>query len=195
LVVTEALRKKLHRREHGIRFVTFSCQRRLPLLGKPGARNIFVDSLYRAREKFRFPLYAWVVMPEHVHILMHATKEYRMPRILTFIKQSAAQQTISKWKDTNAGILTRIISHTGRPRFWQAGGGFDRNVRDDDEFMREVRYVHQNPVKRGLVTTPEQWEWSSVRWWMGDHKNERPCDPLPLYDFNLIPFMIGRHYM
>ena len=45
-------------------------------------------------------------------------------------------------------------------RFWQKGGGFDRNVRDDAEFSREVRYVHHNPVERALVTRPEDWTWS-----------------------------------
>ncbi|MGH7244808.1 MAG: hypothetical protein ACREJD_15450 [Phycisphaerales bacterium] len=118
-----------------------------------------------------------------------------MPRILTFIKKSVAEQVIPKWKKMNAGILTRIVSHTERPRFWHAGGGFDRNVRDDEEFMKEIRYVHRNPVERGLVTKPEQWEWSSVRWWTGDHANERPCDPPPMFEFNLIPFMNGKNYM
>ena len=83
-VFPEPLRKKLRRREGGIRFITFSCQRRLPLLGKPGARNVFVDSLYAARAKFGFPLYAWVVMPEHVHLMMMATEEAPLPRILQF---------------------------------------------------------------------------------------------------------------
>jgi hypothetical protein len=67
----------------------------------------------------------------------------------------------------------------GAVRFWQKGGGFDRNVRDMEEFCREVRYVHRNPVTRGLVERPEDWKWSSVRWWMGMREGEVERDPPP----------------
>jgi hypothetical protein len=82
-----------------------------------------------------------------------------------------------RWKSINAPILTRIADATGRPRFWQKGGGFDRNVRSEAEFAREVRYIHRNPVERGLVKTPPEWPWSSVRWWMGLREGEVECDP------------------
>lgn len=71
----------MHRREHGIRFITFSCFRRLPLLRNPGAKNVFVDCLYEARDEFNFALYAWVIMPEHVHMLMHARRKVPMANI------------------------------------------------------------------------------------------------------------------
>jgi putative transposase len=156
--------------------VTFSCQRRLPLLGKPGARNVFVDSLVRARTRFGFRLHAWVVMPEHVHIILHPSGS--ISPVLQFIKQSVAQQIITRWKDLRAPILDRLTSYTGRPRFWQAGGGFDRNIRDENELLREIGYIHHNPVRRGLVRSPEDWEWSSVHWWMGV-PNAPACDLPP----------------
>lgn len=73
----------------------------------------------------------------------------------------------------------RIDYGKGSPRFWQKGGGFDRNVRDVAEFCKEVRYIHQNPVQRGLAPRPEDWEFSSVRWWMGQREAEVPCDVPP----------------
>ncbi|MFO0860076.1 MAG: transposase [Phycisphaerales bacterium] len=187
-------RKKLHRREHGVRFITFSCFRGLPLLGKPGARNVFVDCLYEAREQFQFSLYAWVVMPEHVHILMHTRSKAPMATILKSIKLKTSIRILERWKELRAPILLKILGPIGRPRFWQPGGGFDRNVRDHPEFMKEVRYVHRHPVERGLVDRPEQWEWSSVRWWMGE-RDGRPCDPPPLYDDELAGFLAAGAYM
>ncbi|MBS0189550.1 MAG: transposase [Phycisphaerales bacterium] len=175
------IRKQLHRREGGIRFVTFSCQRRLPLLSKAGSRNVFVESLYAARAKFGFPLYAWVVMPEHVHLMMMATEEAPLPRILQFIKQSAAQQILGRWKEMNAPILGKLISYTGRPRFWQAGGGFDRNVRTLEELLHEIRYIHRNPVERELCFLTESWEWSSVHWWM-KKSGALPCEYPPFHE-------------
>ncbi|MBS0191502.1 MAG: transposase [Phycisphaerales bacterium] len=189
-------RKKLHRREHGTRFITFSCFRRLPLLGKAGARNIFVESLYEAREQFGFALYAWVIMPEHVHILMHTRSKAPMATILKSIKLKTSIRILTRWKELRAPILLKILGPTGSPRFWQPGGGFDRNVRDNDEFMRELRYVHRNPVKRGLVEKPEWWEWSSCRWWMGIRgPGIRPCDPPPLFPDELAALMASNSYM
>ncbi len=175
----KVIRKKFHRHEHGVRFITFSCYRRFQLFAKPGAKNTFVESLYQARDKFGFSLFAWVVMPEHVHILMHPRSKATMDRILLSIKLSTSMKVLERWTKLRAPILDRIRTTSGRPRFWQPGGGFDRNVRDEFELRREIRYIHRNPVERGIVEHPEQWEWSSVRWWMGEREGVRPCD-LPL---------------
>ena len=190
------IRKRLHRRAGGIRFITFSNYRRLPLLGKPGARNVFVDCLYEAREKFDFALYAWVVMPEHVHILLFPRHNIAMATILKSIKLKTSIRILKRWKELRAPILSKIIGPAGRPLFWQPGGGFDRNVRDHAEFRREIRYCHQNPVERGLVENPEWWDWSSCRWWMGIREpSVRPCDPPPGEDREWAAWIEAKRYM
>lgn len=163
------VRKKKRRREVAgdPRFLTLSCERRLPLLGNPAIRDVFAASLAEARRRFGFELFAWVVMPEHVHLLLRPRDGERAEQILTFIKKSVAQRVIARWRTIDAKVLREIERPDGRPRFWQKGGGFDRNVRDRAEFIKEVRYIHRNPVKRGLVEKPEDWKWSSARWWLG----------------------------
>ncbi len=81
-----------------------------------------------------------------------------------------------RWSWHEDGRATRQCA---RARFWQHGGGFDRAQRDMDEFVRTVKYIHRNPVERGLVTRPEDWRWSSLRWWMGRREGEAECDPPP----------------
>lgn len=177
----------------GVRFVTFSCERRLPLLSNPKLAAVFIASLVAARERFGFELFAWVVMPEHVHLLVRPPTHLLTPssrisgdekklaslaRILLYIKLRTAQRAIKRWRELSATILTEI-SRDGAPRFWQRGGGFDRNVRDEAEFMREIRYIHRNPVERGLVSAPEAYPHSSVRWWMGQREGEVECDTPP----------------
>ena len=54
-------------------------------------------------------------------------------------------------------------------RFWQAGGGYDRNVVEQDTLRTMIDYIHSNPVRRGLVDRPEDWTWSSARWYAGLH--------------------------
>jgi putative transposase len=102
-----------------------------------------------------------------------------LEHVLRGIKMSIATRVLKRWKQLNAPILGKVLDAAGRPRFWQKGGGFDRNVRNDSELMGEIRYIHRNPVTRGLVAAPELWPWSSVRWWMGQRDNELPCDPPP----------------
>ena len=174
-------RKLMRRREipGGVRCITFSCQRRLQLLTNHNISQLFVDAMACARSKHHVEIFAWVVMPEHVHLLCRPPKEVPLDRVLLGIKMSVAKRVLERWKALNAPILAEVTDATGRPRFWQKGGGFDRNVRDNLEFAREVKYVHHNPVERGLVVRPEAWPWSSVRWWMGQRDGEFVCDPPP----------------
>jgi putative transposase len=179
------IRKRLKRREveGGLRFLTFSCQRRLPMFSSPSAADLFADRLAWARRRYQFKLFAWVVMPEHVHLMVRPAPGGTMTQALHALKTSVARHALAGWKDV-AALNGHDRSHhpcavEGRPRFWQRGGGFDRNVRNVGEFRREVRYTHRNPVERGLVERPEQWRWSSVRWWMGRRDGELECDPPP----------------
>lgn len=162
-----------------VRFVTFSCQRRLPLLGNPAIRDVFVEALTTARSRHGFELFAWVVMPEHIHLLLRPHPDAHLDEALRSMKTSVAKRVVNRWRTLGAPILDQIQTSRGAPRFWQKGGGFDRNVRDQHEFCREVRYIHRNPVERGLVEQPEGWRWSSVRWWMGQRDGEVECDPPP----------------
>ena len=178
--MVRGLRTRMKRREieGGVRYLTFSCYHRLALLGTPLLRDVFVLALYEARAAFGFELFAWVVMPEHVHLVILPPPGVQMATILKAIKQSVAETVIARWKKLGARVLNTITTAEG-VEFWQPGGGFDRNVRNDAELCREIRYIHRNPVERGLVENPEDWAWSSVRWWMGIGDPSRPCDLPP----------------
>ncbi len=162
-----------------VRFVTFSCYDRRPLLGNPAIRDFFAEQLDASRHRHGFKLFAWVVMPEHVHLLVRPRKDATLGDALRSLKTSVAVRVIARWRQLQASILDELRTSSGTFRFWQRGGGFDRNVRTRDEFCREVQYIHLNPVARGLVTRPEEWRWSSVRWWMGERADERECDLPP----------------
>ncbi len=168
----------------GIRFITFSCEHRLPVLGTAEARDTFVGSLRGAKERFGFELFAWVLMPEHVHLLVRPDNGTLLGRALLSLKLSATQRLLSYMRIARDPLLARVIRPDGVPRIWQKGGGFDRNVRHNAEFQREVRYIHQNPVVAELVARPTDWEWSSARWWTARQqggelptgRNDVPCE-------------------
>ncbi len=177
-------RKRLKRREEhlGWRFLTCSCYRRLQLFADDWVRDLFAEVLALARERHGFRLVAWVVMPEHVHLIIIPTAGLgtgsAVPAILIGIKKTLAQRVLRAWREPNAEVLDTIRTKDGQERFWQAGGGFDRNIRDGDELEREIEYIHQNPVRRGLVAKASDWRWSSARWYAGQREGTLGIDSL-----------------
>ena len=126
-------RNRLRRYESpgGFRYLTFSCYKRLPLLGSAAMRDLMARSIESARVWCRFEVYAYVIMPEHLHLMIRPdVREFTVDAISHRIKQPVALRAVGRWKELNAPVLARITTEAGAVRFWQAGGGFDRNPRD-----------------------------------------------------------------
>jgi putative transposase len=109
-------------------------------------------------------------MPEHVHLLLWPREEvYSISRILASIKQPVARRILNHVRARNPDDLGLFA--TGQKdkayRFWLDGGGYDRNITTLNVLRSSLDYIHRNPVRRGLVQTPEQWKWSSFRFWAG----------------------------
>jgi putative transposase len=152
--------------------LTFSCYRRLPLLSKDRTRQWFLDALDRARKLHSFDLWAFVVMPEHAHVLlMPRPNTYDISAVLKSIKQPVARRATEFIAANAPGFLERlrIVRPNGKTeyRFWQQGGGYDRNIVKPATAWIAVRYLHDNPVRRGLVTCATDWPWSSARCYAG----------------------------
>lgn len=127
----------------GFNFITFSCHRRLPHLGTEAARNLFERALESMRRRYKFVVAGYVVMPEHVHLLVGEPREALLSKAIQALKLSVCVQS-------------RV-----RP-FWQARY-YDFNVHSEEKRVEKLRSIHRNPVRRGLVEKPEDWEWSSFR--------------------------------
>ena len=113
-------------------FWTGSCYGRMPLLSKDRSRLWFCEAVNAARVKHSFDVWAWVIMPEHVHLLICPRDEiYEMKDILWSIKQPVGVKAIGWMKQHDPNFLERLtITNATRTyhRFWQAGPGFDENV-------------------------------------------------------------------
>ena len=165
--------RRVHRRRHeipgGLRFLTFSCYHRLQLFSNPKIRDAFAAALGEVQRTQAFRLFAWVVMPEHVHLLVIPNlPEFPVSELLRELKRPFAEAVIDRWRALNARILPRLTDTRGDVHFWQRGGGYDRNIWSDEEFLEKRTYIHHYPVARGLVARPEDWAWSSARWFAGD---------------------------
>lgn len=133
--------------------------------------------LASARMRTRFKLHAWVVMPEHVHLrIWPELPDFPVSKIAWVLKRDSARFMIARWKASEARILEKIRASDGSLRFWQPGGGDDRNILATDELPEKIRYIHSNPVRRGLVDHPIEWAWSSARWYAGEHDGQHSID-------------------
>ncbi len=168
-------RKKLKRYDEPghARFLTFSCYRQLPLLSKDRSRTWFLQALSAARIKHGFELWAWVIMPDHVHLLVvPKAPSARVTSILSAVKKTTGTKAIGYLRRNAPEFLSRLATrgpNGGWYRFWQAGGGWDENVTEPHRIQEIIEYIHTNPVKRGLVERPEDWYWSSARAWLTGH--------------------------
>ncbi len=124
-------------------FVTFTCYHRQQLFNSPDTNDLFVQVLERMRCRFALRIYGYVVTPEHVHLLVSEPRRKLLSDAIHYLKLSFAK-----------GLGTGV--------FWQKRY-YDRNVRSEREFKKKLRYIHRNPVKRGLVAEPGEWKWSSFR--------------------------------
>src|SRR5262245_19319582 len=161
--------------------LTFSCYRRLKLLDRDRSKTWFIEALDAARRKHRLELWAYVIMPEHVHALfVPLDSNYRIRRILQSIKQPPMRRAINWLRSNNPAWLERLrATPDGDLHFWQPGGGYDRNVVSATTAWKIVNYIHENPVRRGLVIRSIDWPWSSACWYAGEREVLLPMDATP----------------
>jgi putative transposase len=126
-------------------FVTFCCYHRHHLLTTDVSCRFFESAFERVRHSYRLNVYGYVVMPEHVHLLLSEPQQETLADAMKSLKQ---------------GVSRRLIGDA--EHFWQKRY-YDFNVRTYPQFVEKLRYIHRNPVKRGLCERPEDWEWSSFR--------------------------------
>ncbi len=162
-------------------FVTFCCYHRRRLLTNDESRRIFEAALERVRGSFRLQVYGYVVMPEHVHLLLSEPQRDIDSSGSAPLKPKGGlngppvclngppvclngppvpRLLADALKSLKQGVSRRLIGDA--EHFWQKRY-YDCNIRDYPQFVEKLRYIHRNPVKAGLCERPEDWEWSSFR--------------------------------
>jgi putative transposase len=166
--------------------LTFTCYKRFPFLGAERTCQWLIESINEARMERGFDLWAYVFMPEHVHlILCPRAAPYDIAAIRKAIKAPVGLQALKyiemhapEWLPT----VTRRRGNKSERLFWQSGGGYDRNITDAATLLSMINYLHLNPVRRRLASRPEDWLWSSARWYEGKRdKAPIAVDAIPSY--------------
>ena len=146
---------------HHLHFITTSCYRRRPLFDSAQARDCFLSILEQTRRRFGFVVVGYVVMPEHVHLLITEPQVRSPSTVMQVLKQRTAFAMLPRIK-RKTPRQGKLFGEEPQRAFWQARS-YDFNVWSAKKHVEKLRYIHRNPVKRGLVESPEQWRWSSYR--------------------------------
>ena len=164
-----------------LHFITCSCYRRLPLLGTQRARDCFLEILSEVRNQYDFALLGYVVMPEHIHLLISEPNVGDPSDVMKALKQRvscALRRT--KRKQTNGQMEfcgDRALARYAH--FWQRRF-YDFNVWSARKQNEKLNYMHFNTVRRKLVESPKDWIWSSYRFYW--HREEGLCTPNPKWE-------------
>jgi putative transposase len=135
---------KRYQQTRNFHFITFSCYRRQPLLGTDAAKNISEQILEETRRRQGLRIAAYVLMPEHVHLLTDEPAKDTLAIFLQIFKQ----------------LTSRELKPSREKQLWQRRY-YDFNVHSEEKRIEKIRYIHRNPVTRGLVARPEEYRWSS----------------------------------
>jgi len=141
-----AVRLVRFQKARNFHFVTFSCFHRLPLLARSGGYNTFEVEFEKVRQRYQFVVAGYVLMPGHVHLLVNEPLVSSLATALQVLKQQTS----------------RKLKRPDETQFWQRRYYYF-NVWNPEKTTEKLRYMHRNPVKRGLVGRPEDWAWSSFR--------------------------------
>jgi putative transposase len=130
----------------GTYFVIFTTSQRRRLFVVESYARLFLKTMYAYRRQAKFQLHAFVLMPEHVHLLLTPASDLTLERSIQFIK---------------GGYSRAFGIEFGSREVWQRGFT-DHRIRDADDFAQHRDYIHQNPVKRGLAESAKEYRYCSA---------------------------------
>jgi putative transposase len=130
-------------------------------LGGTQSRDLFLRVVEQMRNRYRFVVVGFVVMPEHVHLLISEPLRENVSSAVGAIKLGFTRRVMSSghhfWQHRPE------VGHPDAGRHFWMKRYYDFNVYSSPKICEKLHYMHQNPVARGLVEFPELWDWSSFR--------------------------------
>ncbi len=145
-------------------FLTFSCAARRQLLNQDRCKRIVLHHLESVRAEYEGICFGFVLMPEHVHALVR----FKEPGQLNLFKQEWKRRSsvglLNYFRESGNPIVEHLTRDDGTHRIWTPKQ-YDFNVFTHEKAWEKLQYMHENPVKRGLITNAEDWAFSSARWY------------------------------
>jgi len=169
-------------------FITSVTAQRRALFQRTAAADLLVDVFLGYREMGKYLLHDFAIMPEHFHALIWPSERADPSRIVQSLKEQTAKFMLKNLQASHelpwgrrmlaALTLTPTVHLHGPYRFWQRRF-YDLNVWSEKKRLEKLNTMHGNPVQRGMVTSPDQWPWSSFRFYFLGEESILPIDRLP----------------
>jgi putative transposase len=170
-------------------YLTSVAKDRLPVFRKDEIKTITCAALNEARGSGGFALYAYVLMPDHLHVITDSARS--SSDTLRFINGIIGRRVIDYLKQHGyQSSLKKLQQEVKAQRYQYSLWDHHPNVRllmTESMLMERVHYTHQNPVRAGLVSRAEEYRWSSVRCWTGKMVDDEPL----LMDLDRIKWRSG----
>ena len=152
-----------------LHFITLSCYRRRPYRGTARARDRFVKILGQVRARYAFQLLGYVVMPEHVHLVISEPRKGTPSKVSQVLKQRVSRALRRRPRKASLQLPLPFCPTGAEARaFWQRRF-YDFNAWSSGKLKEKLNYMHRNPLQRKLVGHPKDWPWSS---WLHYEKGE-----------------------
>lgn len=151
------------------RFLTFSCHRRQKLFNDEKVNAIFIRNLDRIRKKYDFKLLGYVLMPNHVHLVIYPRESLKIGKVIGELKSLSARDILRYYKNIGNSVLKELVVRRDgiqRYAFWQRRC-YDHNCRGQSAVLEKLNYCHNNPINKKLVIKQSDWIWSSYNWYYG----------------------------
>ncbi len=149
------------------RFVTFCCYRRNKLLTQPQVIETFLQALEAMQIQHKIRLFGYVIMPEHVHLVLHPPDSVKLGPVIGALKSKSASAIIAEKMVSLPDSCWISKNGIQRRAFWQPRC-YDHNCRSQETVIEKINYCHNNPVKLGLAPEARQWRWSSYGYYTGE---------------------------
>jgi putative transposase len=170
-----------------LHYLTASTCRRARVFDSDHFRCHFVKTLAELRTSLGFKIFGYVLMPEHFHLLIWPGERADPSKIVQSLKERTAIFILKNLRDNQHDswcrrMLDRLtlpatVHLHGPGRVWQRRF-YDLNVWSEKKRLEKLNYMHGNPVKRGLVTSPDQWAWSSFHFYYLENSSVLTLDRL-----------------
>ena len=161
-------------------FITSTIVEWLPVFTSSECCDILVQSLDYCRREKGVRIYAWVIMENHFHAVLHADE---LSRAVTDLKKFTARRLLARLQTERRGwLVDRLIAnraahkHDSIAQVWQEGF-HPQALYSDETMLQKIDYIHANPVRRGWVTASEHWRYSSAHEWLPGAEPVMCCDP------------------
>ena len=171
-------------------YFTSVAAHRLPVFRTDKLRDVTCRALYEARRSGGFLLFAYVIMPYHIHGI--AGSDLKPSKTMQFINGIISRRVINYLKEEGyTSSLEKLRQHEKERRYryslWEHHSN-SMALTSESVFMQRVNYIHSNPVRAGLIERPEDYRWSSARWW-----RRKPIEDEPLkVDIDQIAWKSGK---